>query len=366
MAQLTLGVEEEYQLVDADTGALRPVNDVVLDTAERTLGESVHPELLRSQVEVSTSVCTSLEQVETELLELRRQLNAAAARYGCRLGAAGTHPTAQWQDQEVTPSERYLEMAGEYQQVALETLIFGCHVHVGIDDPELRIAAMNRIRPWLPVLLAISGNSPFWAGRDTGYSSYRTMVFRRWPGTGMPESFSGNGEYERVVATLVQAGALEDATHLYWDVRPSARFPTLEVRIADVCLTVPEAVTMAGLIAAMAVTAERDLTAGRRGDETRHELLEAAVWRAARYGLGGQLIDVTAAALRPAADVVGTLMATLRGALEEAGTWDRVSAGVEETVGGGTGAARQRAVYRRTGRMGDVIAYIADQTASRA
>jgi len=364
MAQLTLGVEEEYQLVDAGSGALRPLNDVVLDTAAPALGEYVHQELIRSEIEVSTPVCTSLDQVDTELRGLRQKLNAAAARSGCRLAAAGTHPTAQWQDEEVTPSERYLEMAGDYQQVALETLIFGCHVHVGIEDPETRIGVMNRIRPWLPTLLALSANSPFWAGRDTGYSSYRTIVFRRWPTSGMPESFSGNDEYERVVATLVQAGALEDATHLYWDVRPSARFPTLEVRIADVCLTVPEAVTMAGLIAAMAATAELDLAPSRPGADTRHELLEAAVWRAARYGLTGQLIDVTDSVLRPAIDVVCALMATLRDALEETGMWDRVTAGVEEIVGQGDGAARQREVFRRTGRMEDVITYIADQTAS--
>jgi carboxylate-amine ligase len=364
MTQLTLGVEEEYQLVDAGTGALRPVNDVVLDTAAPAMGESVHPELMRSQIEVSTTVCTSLDQVARELRELRQKLNAVAAGYGCRLGAAGTHPTAQWQNQEVTPSERYLEMAGDYQQVALETLIFGCHVHVGIDDPETRIRVMNHIRRWLPTLLALSANSPFWAGRDTGYASYRTMVFRRWPTTGMPESFSGNDEYEGVVATLVQAGALEDATHLYWDVRPSARFATLEVRIADVCLTVAEAVTMAGLVAAMAATAARELMSGRPRDDARHELLEAAVWRAARYGLTDQLIDVNAAVPRPANDVVAALLTTLRDALEESGSWDRVGAGVEEIVGRGNGAARQRAVLGRTGHFGDVINYIADQTAS--
>jgi carboxylate-amine ligase len=367
MARGTMGVEEEYQLIDVETGALRPVNDIVLDTAAPAMGETVHPELLRSQVEVSTPVCESLDQVDDELRRLRRRLNEAAARSGCRLGAAGTHPSAQWQTQEVTPSERYLAMATEFQQMALETLIFGCHVHVGIDDPDVRIEVMNRIRPWLPTVLALTGNSPYWGGNDTGYASYRTMIFRRWPTTGMPESFAGNDEYERVVKTLVTAGAVEDATHLYWDVRPSARFPTLEVRIADVCLTVDEAVTVTGLIAGMAATAERQMAAGEPGgpgDGTRHELLEAAVWRAARHGITDQLIDATAATILPAHDAVATMLQALRPSLEEAGTCERVSEGVAEILGRGTGASRQRAVYRRTGSLRDVTTYIADQTAA--
>jgi carboxylate-amine ligase len=364
MARRTLGVEEEYQLIDIETGQLRPVNEIVLDTAAPAMGETVHPELLRSQVEVSTPVCESLDQVDVELRLLRRRLNEAAARSGCRLGAAGTHPSAQWQTQEVTPSERYLAMATEFQQMALETLIFGCHVHVGIDDPDVRIDVMNRIRPWLPTVLALTGNSPYWGGNDTGYASYRTMIFRRWPTTGMPEPFASNDEYERVVETLVTAGAVADATHLYWDVRPSARFPTLEVRIADVCLTVDEAVTVTGLIAAMVATAERHIASGGPGGGTRHELLEAAVWRAARHGVTDKLIDATAATILPAPDVVAGLLRTLRAAFEEAGSWDRVSEGVAEILGHGTGATRQRAVYRRTGSLRDVATYIADQTAA--
>jgi carboxylate-amine ligase len=364
MARGTLGVEEEYQLIDVETAQLRPVNEIVLDTAAPAMGETVHPELLRSQVEVSTPVCESLDQVDAELRLLRRRLNEAAARSGCRLGAAGTHPSAQWQTQEVTPSERYLTMATEFQQMALETLIFGCHVHVGIDDPDVRIEVMNRIRPWLPTVLALTGNSPYWGGNDTGYASYRTMIFRRWPTTGMPESFADYDEYERVVETLVTAGAISDATHLYWDVRPSARFPTLEVRIADVCLTVDEAVTVTGLIAAMAATAERHMATREPGGGSRHELLEAAVWRGARHGITEQLIDVTAATIVPAHDVVAGLLRTLRPALEEAGSWDRVSEGVAEILAHGTGATRQRAVYRRTGSLRDVATYIADQTAA--
>lgn len=360
----TLGLEEEYQLLDAETGELRPVNEVVLDAAEPLLGETVHPELLRSQIEVSTPVCHSLEEADAELRQLRRRLNAVAARYGCRLGSAGTHPTAEWQVQEVTPSERYLNMADEFQQMARETLIFGCHVHVGIEDPDQRIQVMNRIRADLPALLALSASSPFWAGKDTGFSSYRTIVFRRWPTTGMPEYFADDDDYQATLKTLVAAGVVEDGTHLYWDVRPSARFPTLETRIADVCLTVDEAVTVAGLAQALvsaALTAETD---GSGGDRPRQEVLNAAVWRAARHGLDEQLIDVASSSLRPAGEVVARTMDMLRPALEDAGTWARVREGVAEILGRGNGASRQRAVYRRKGSFGAVTDYIAEQTAA--
>jgi carboxylate-amine ligase len=241
-------------------------------------------------------------------------------------------------------------------------VIFGCHVHAGITDPDMRIDVMNRVRAWLPVVLALSANSPFWAGTDTGYASYRTVVFRQWPTSGMPLRFRRHDDFQQLVDTLAAAGAIEDATHLYWDVRPSVRFPTLEFRIADVCLTVDDAVTLTGLIAALVEEARRDARAGVPSFDPRHELLEAAVWRAARHGLGERLIDVVAGELRPAADVVEGLLARLRPALEGAGSWDRVREGVDRLLRGGTGAERQRAVLRRNGRIADVIGYIADQT----
>jgi carboxylate-amine ligase len=253
-------------------------------------------------------------------------------------------------------------MADQFQQMARETLIFGCHVHVGIDGVDLRIDVMNRVRPWLPVLLALSVNSPFWAGSDTGYGSYRTVVFRRWPTTGMPLCFGGNDEYQQLVDTLVGAGAIDDATKLYWDVRPSARFPTLEFRIADVCLTVDDAVTLTGLIAGLVETARQRALAGAPLQDQRHELLEAAVWRAARHGLQDQLIDVTVGKLRPAPEVVEGFLTAIRPALEDTGNWERVRHGVDRLLGDGTGAERQRAILRRTGQLADVVEFIAQQT----
>lgn len=364
MVEVTLGAEEEFQLIDITTGELRQVNVAVLDIAEAAMGGTVHGELLRSQIEVSTPVCGSLDELDRELRSLRRHLSAAASSLGCRLGAAATHPAARWEAQEVTPKDRYLGLVDAYQQVARELLIFGCHVHVGIDDLELRIDVMNRVRVGLPVLLALSANSPFWAGGDTGFASYRTMIFRRLPQTGVPLHFKDHAEYQRLVDCLVAAGSIDDASKLYWDLRPSARFPTLEFRIADVCLTVDEAVTLAGLGAALVVTARNDALARVEPTRPRQELLEAAKWHAARHGLQHGLIDVGAGALRPAEEVVGSLLDALRPALEDLASWDRVQAGVAQILRDGTGADRQRAVFRGTGDIADVIRYIGDQTCS--
>jgi carboxylate-amine ligase len=370
---VTIGVEEEYQLLDAVTGELRPDNIAVLRRAEAAMGDTVHPELLQSQVEVSTGVCESLDDLEAELRRLRRTLNAAAASKGCRLGAAGTHPTARWQAQEVTPKERYEDLIEGFQQVARETLIFGCHVHIGVADPDERIRVMNRVRTCLPALLALSANSPFWGGRDTGYASYRTALFRRWPMTGVPLPFADDREYRGLVASLVQAGMIDDATKIYWDIRPSERFPTLEFRVADVCLSVDEAVTIAGLAAgavASAVGARSKSTAGaasapdrRPEPHPRPELLEAAVWHAARYGLGADLIDIDEGRPAPASATIRRTLDGLRDALEDLGMWDRVGEGVEAILARGNGADRQRRAFESAGFPG-VLELIAAETAS--
>jgi carboxylate-amine ligase len=360
----TLGVEEEYQLIDAETGQLRQANQEVLRAAGAAMGETVHPELLRSQIEVATPVCDSLDDLDRKLRSLRSRLEAAAARYGCLLGAAGTHPTARWEAQEVTPKQRYLDLAEDFQQLARSTLIFGCHVHVGIPEQDLRIEVMNRVRPWLPVVLALSANSPFWAGADTGYASYRTVVFRRWPLTGLPLRFADYREYSDLIDTLVRSGAIEDATKVYWDVRPSVLFPTLEFRIADVCSTVDDAVTLAGVFSGLVGGAERDARAGLPSPDPRPELLDAAVWRAARHGVETDLIDVMAGRPRPAADVVDDLLLAVRPALEETGEADRVEAGVRQILREGTGARRQRLAYQRAQRFDDVIGLITGETAT--
>jgi carboxylate-amine ligase len=360
-ARFTVGVEEEYPVVDAATGELSRHAGTVLDEAERRLGEAAQPELQSSQVEAGTAVCESLAEVRRELRRMRRAMLDAAAQEGCRIAAAGTHPTAAWRDQEVTSKQRYLALEAEGRRVARETVIFGCHVHVACGDGETTVGVMNRSRPWLPVLLALSASSPFWEGEDTGFASYRTILFRRWPTAGAPHWFSGRAEYDTLVRALTAAGTIPDATRVYWDVRPSARYPTLEYRVADACQTVDEAVMIAGLTRALASVLQRDEVAGVAPLNPRPELLEAAVWQAAREGLDGELVDVESPGRVPAAQLVDRLLERVRPVLEERGERDEVEALVRQTLRHGNGAIRQRAAYRERGRVSDVVETVVEE-----
>ena len=293
---------------------------------------------------------------------MRRALIAAAENDGHRIAAAGTHPFSHWEEQPITPKERYLGISQAYQQLAHDTVIFGCHVHVGMSDREAAIQVMNRARMWLAPLLALATNSPFWLGVDTGYASFRTEIWRRWPMTGTPQVFASRAEYDALIDMLVQTGSITDATKIYWDIRPSARFETLEFRIADVCMTVDETVMVAGLARALARTcyaqAMRDAPLG----EVRPELLRAAKWRAARYGLEADLIDVEAGCAAPAPEVVEKLLGFVRPSLEESGEWEELVWLVEETTRRGTGAQRQRAAYVRREHLADVVDLIVEET----
>jgi glutamate---cysteine ligase / carboxylate-amine ligase len=327
------------------------------------LGDRVQPELYRSQVEMNTPVCLTLGEVRDAVRRSRRALVAAAEGEGLRLAAAGTHPFSHWRDQRVTDKPRYRNLAEDYQQVFREQVVFGCHVHVGIDDPEAAIQTMNHVRPWLPALLALSGNSPFWLGEDTGYASYRTQIWDRWPTAGLPERFADRAAYDALVATLEATGSLREPTKLYWDVRPSVRQPTLEFRVADVCLEADEAVMVAGLVRALAFTGHAAAARSDPVPEPRPELLRAAKWRAARSGLEGDLVDVVGARALPAAELVEVFLAAVRPGLEAAGDLEEVTALVRATLARGTGAARQRAVFRRTGRLEAVVDLVIAETA---
>jgi glutamate---cysteine ligase / carboxylate-amine ligase len=357
MGDFTLGVEEEFCIVDARTGVLRPRAEEVVPLARERLGAQVESELNRAQVETGTTVCRTLAEVRADLERLRRLLREAAAEAGCSVISAGTHPTAvAATDSGVNPSkERYRRLEREFQAVAREQLVNGCHVHVGIADADLAVEVLDRVRPWLPTVVALAANSPFWAGTDSGYASYRTEVWARWPLTGTPERLGSRAEYDQLVADLRSVDALPDASFLYWDVRPSARYDTLEFRAADASLDVDGAVMVAGLCRALARTAAAEATSGTPGPRLRSELYGAARWRAARYGVEGALVDLAECTTAPAPDVVQRLLAHLRPALDEEGDWDEVSALVDGAVQGGNGAVRQRAAFARRGDLDDVL-----------
>ena len=350
----TLGVEEEYHLVDAETMALADAPDVVPE-AVALLGGRAQGEISTSQLEVASSVLTTLADVRREVAELRRGADAAAQRHGCRILPTGTHPWGTWRDQTRTPDHRYDELEERFGLLALQQLITGMHVHVVVPDGDLAVQVLDRLRPDLPVLLALSGSSPFWEGTDTAYASWRTQHYARFPVTGTQELLRDREAYDRLVGDLVTSGVVRDASHLYWDARLSTRFPTIELRVADVCPHLDDVVLQAGLARSMVRTAARAAVTGAPFPEPRPELVRAARWGAARYGLEDRLLDLHLVERRPAADVVRDLLARLRDDLEEAGEWDEVHALAEQALGRGTSAAEQRRLHARTGDLAAVV-----------
>ena len=364
MTAFTIGVEEEYFLVDAQTRELRPRATAVLEVAQRKLGERVEPELNLAQVESSTPVCTTLDEVRAQLCRLRVGLMRAAEDNGSRIAAIGTHPFSDWVGQQITPKDRYRALDTTYKQLAWEQLVCGCHVHVGIDDPELAIQVLNRVRPWLATLRALTTNSPFWQGIDTGYASFRMTVFDRWPTAGVPPRLENRGAYDTLVDALVATDTIEDASRMYWDVRPSSRYPTLEFRVADVCLTVDEAVLLTGLVRALVRVSVAAIQAGEPAPRPTRDLLAAARWRAARYGLEGTLVDVDRAVAVPAATAVASLLDVVRDDLTSHDEWDAVAPLLADVLDHGSGATRQRAVLEAGGDFRDVVDFAVEQTVS--
>jgi carboxylate-amine ligase len=351
----TLGVEEEFHLVDLGTRDLVPLAGEIQRAAGRKVTDSVDIELYESMIETKTTVCAGLEEVRSQLGTLRSVVAGAAAEYGAGVLPTSTHPFSAFRGEPPGADDRYQRMLSTYRELIREQHIVGCHVHVGIPDPDEVIGVMNRARAWLGPLLALSVNSPYWVGTDTGFSSWRTQVWRRWPSSGTPIAFRDRAHFDAHIAELVELRVVPDATKLYWDLRPSVRYPTLEFRVADVCQTIDETVLLAGLFQAVARTCHEDLLAGEPERDVPVDVLRAAVWRSARDGMDAELVDVAGRRLAPAAEVVGDFLTRLRPALEAAGAWDEVSALATEVLERGTGAARQRAALARGGRLSDVV-----------
>lgn len=336
----TLGIEEEFLIVDPSSAALSTSAGEVLAQARPILGEQVTSELNRCQVETNSAVCATLDEASTELGRLRRGLMQGAAQAGTAVVALASHPWSAWHDQQVnTDTEHYRQLLSTYQQVANQQVICGCHIHVHVDDPDQRIVAMNRVRPWLPVLAALSANSPWWQGSDTGYASYRTVVWRAWPTATFPPTLDGYDGYQRLVDTLTKIEAIDTPAALYWHVRPSAKLPTLEYRVCDVCLQFEDAVTLAGLVRALTTTA---LDTEPVNPVPVNAVLDSALWRAARFGLDGELVDPSTASLRSGPEVVQHLLDYVEGALRDSGDHGRVASGVAEIVRRGSGSRFQR------------------------
>ena len=305
----TIGVEEEYLIVDPETRDLvRDLPSGMMQQIESILGHQVAPEFIKSQIEIGTVVSDTIQDARADLARLRRTVADVASEYGLAPIAASTHPFADWWHQEHTDKDRYNELADAMGGVVRRLLICGMHVHACIEDEDMRIDLMNQVLYFMPHLLALSTSSPFWHGLDTGLKSYRTSVFRALPRTGMPDEFHGWAEYRRHVDALTGAGVIEDATKLWWDVRPSDRYPTLEMRASDICTSIDDAMTIASLYVSLLSMLYRRRLDNQRWRIYSRMLINENVWRAQRYGVSGSLIDFGKGELVPYSDLLEELI----------------------------------------------------------
>ena len=341
----TIGIEEEYLLVDRQSRdlAVDPPKSFMKECEQRLEGR-VSPEFLKSQVEIGTNKCADIKAAAAELRELRRTVADIAASYELAPIAASTHPFAAWDVQQHTRKDRYDVLARDMQAVVRRLLICGMHVHVGLDDDDLRIDLMQQISYFLPHLLVLSTSSPFWRGENTGLKSYRLSVFHEMPRTGLPETFDSFGEYQRHVSVLVGAGVIEDGTKIWWDVRPSDRFPTLEVRIADVCTRTEDSVTIAAIYQCLLHMLYRLKRDNQRWRGYSNMLIQENKWRAQRYGFDEGLIDFGKGVIVPYADLLEEIIALTLPSATELGCVEALL-NARNILARGTGAHEQVRVY---------------------
>ncbi|NYZ11543.1 carboxylate-amine ligase [Azospirillum sp. RWY-5-1] len=342
----TLGIEEEYLLVDRNTrDIVRDPPDAMLETCQTRAPGQIHPEFLRCQIEVGTRVCATLAEARDELARLRGTVAGVARDYGLAPIAASTHPFAAWEPQRHTNRDRYNMLARDLGAPARRLMICGMHVHVGIEDDDLRIDLMNQVRYFLPHLLALTTSSPFWRGRDMERKSYRLSVWHELPRTGMPDAFQSFGEYQQHVDILVRAGIIEDASKLWWDIRPSQRFPTLEMRITDICTRLDDAITVAALFRCLLRMLWRLRIRNIAWRPYRNLLIEENRWRAQRYGLDSGLVDFGRGVVVPCADLLEEILDLTAEDAEHFGCVEEVTR-VREILARGTSAHRQVAIHR--------------------
>jgi carboxylate-amine ligase len=357
---LTIGVEEEYQIIDS-TGELRSHIDTLLAAAAPRLGDKVKREMMQSVVEVGTSICQNVEEARDQLAEMRGTLAALLKPEGLRIACAGTHPFSRWHEQQITDHDRYKMLEEELQDVVRSLLIFGLHVHVAIPDPDLRIEVLNEARYFLPHLLALSTSSPFWMGRNTGLKSYRSVIWSNFPRTGIPPDLNSYDEYENYVELLVKTGSIDNGKKIWWDLRAHPAFPTLEFRVCDQPTRLDETVCIAALIQAICAKLLK-LRANNLGfRKYMPALIGENKWRAIRYGLDGKLIDFGKQAEVPMRELAVELVEFVDDVVDGLGSRHAVDY-VHTILAEGTSADRQLAVFKRTGDTRAVVELLAEET----
>src|SRR5437868_207432 len=359
---LTLGIEEEYQIIDPQTRELRSYITEILEEGRLILREQLKPELHQSIVEVGSNVCQTPAKLRTELVSLRRAIMELAGKNGLKIAAAGTHPISSWMKQDITPMERYAGVKQDMQELAQRLLIFGTDVHIGIEDREFLIDAMNVVRYLLPHMLCLASSSPFWMGRNTGLKSYRSIIFRNFPRSGIPRSFQSWSDFTYLVDTLVATKSIPDGSKIWWDVRPNWSYPTLEFRICDVCTRVEEAVCIAAIFQAIIAK----LWKLRRDNLTFRvypmDLIEENKWRAVRYGLDGKLIDFGKQQELPARELLTELIEWfISDVVDELGSRQEIEYAYR-IMREGSSADRQLATFERTGDFNAVVDQLVAET----
>ncbi|MBT8377059.1 MAG: carboxylate-amine ligase [Bacteroidia bacterium] len=357
----TLGIEEEYQVIDPVSRELTSHDQRIVKEAEKVLKEQVKAEMHQAVVEVGTNICNDIKDARKEITHLRKSISDIAIKQGYRIGAAGTHPFSKWETQLITPNPRYDEIINELQDTARSNLIFGLHVHVGIADKELALHITNAMRYFLPHLYALSTNSPFWEGRNTGFKSYRSKVFDKFPRTGIPGVFDNLSDYENYVNLLVKTKCIDNPKKIWWDIRIHPFFPTLEVRICDVPMTIEETLTIAALIQALVAKLYKLKQQNLNFITYHRALINENKWRAARYGLDGKMIDFGKEIEVGTRLLLQELLDFVDDVVDDLGSRKEIE-NAKNIMKNGTGADRQLAVFQKTKDLKHVVDYIIDQT----
>ena len=359
---LSIGIEEEYQTIDPESRDLRShIASEILPKAKLALHEAVKPEMHQSVIEVGTRVCKNIKEARENIQALRREMITLASEHGMLLAAGSTHPFSDWKLQEIYPDERYARVVEDMQLIARANLVFGLHVHIGIEDRNTSIHIMNSMRYFLPHILALSTNSPFWMGMNSGFKSYRCKVFERFPRTGIPDTFSNWSEYENFVALLVKTNCIDNGKKIWWDIRPHPFFNTLEVRVCDIPMRLDETVAIAALIQATIAMLYKLHASNKSYRIYGRSLLMENKFRASRYGIQGKLIDFGKEEEVPVRDLMLEYLDLIDEAVEELGSREEIDY-IHQMLKMGTGADRQLKVFEETGDLKKVVDYMVSET----
>jgi len=359
--KFTLGIEEEYQVICPKTRELISHDQQIVSEAAKLLNEQVKAEMHQAVVEVGTNICKDISEARTELTHLRKSISDIAGTLGFKIGAAGTHPFTKWETQLMTPNPRYDEIVNELQDTARSNLIFGLHVHIGIEDKQLALHLTNAMRYFLPHLYALSTNSPFWEGRNTGFKSFRSKIFDKFPRTGIPGVFQTVAEYEHYIDILIKTKCIDNPKKIWWDIRIHPVFPTVEVRICDVPMTIEETLSIAALIQALIAKLYKLRTQNLNFMLYHRALINENKWRASRYGLEGKMIDFGKEIEVPTKELMLELLDFVDDVVDELGSRKEIEH-IKTMLVNGTGADRQIAVYEVTKDLTKVVDYIIAQT----